>query len=165
MARLEIITEVRAEPLKCFDLSRDLDLHKRSFQHTKERAIAGRVSGLIELGQEVTWRAKHFGVFHTHTSRITGFESPRYFRDEMTKGRFKNFVHDHFFEPTQAGTRMTDLVEFQSPWGFLGKVVDRLVLARYIGKLIQARNQFIRLEAENPDVDKRHLRFDDGPRK
>jgi ligand-binding SRPBCC domain-containing protein len=152
MISFEIITDVQATPLRCFDLSRDLDLHKRSFRHTQEVAIAGRVSGLIELGQEVTWRAKHFGFFHLHTSKITAFESPRYFRDEMTSGRFKHFSHDHFFEPTPKGTRMRDLIEFQSPWGPLGIVVDHLVLKTYLIKMIEVRNQAIRVEAESQEI-------------
>ena len=38
---------------------------------SQERAVAGRMTGAIELGETVTWRARHFGYWWTLTSRIT----------------------------------------------------------------------------------------------
>ncbi|PCJ53717.1 MAG: cell division protein [Planctomycetota bacterium] len=126
MIKFEVITEIEAPPSDCFDLSRDLDFHQDSFGHTKESIVGGRPSGLIEWNEEVTWRAKHFGFYHQHTSRITVFDAPHHFRDEMTEGRFKKFMHDHYFEATLTGTRMKDVVEFQAPMGVLGRVVEVL---------------------------------------
>jgi len=148
MARIEIITEINAPPRVVFDLARDLDLHKRSMDHTEEQAIAGRTSGLIELGEEVTWRAKHFGMFHTHTSRISHFDSPRHFRDEMVRGRFKRFDHDHYFEEYPGGTRMTDVIVFSSPASPIGLLVDWIVMTNYLKKLIKRRCDTIKLAAE-----------------
>ena len=116
--------------------------------HTDEQAIAGRTSGLIEMGDEVTWRAKHFGIYHLHTSRITGFDRPSYFRDEMTAGRFKDFTHDHHFEPTTAGTRIRDILESRSPLGPIGAVVDALILKDYLQRLLMERNEVVKSEAE-----------------
>jgi ligand-binding SRPBCC domain-containing protein len=146
-----VLTEivVRADPERCFDLARDLDLHARSLAHTGERAVAGRTSGLIELGEEVTWEARHFGVRHRHRARITAFQRPHHFRDSMIAGRFAAFEHDHFFEPLEGGlTRMRDVLVFGSPWGPLGWVVDRLVLSGYLRRLLQRRAEVIREAAE-----------------
>jgi ligand-binding SRPBCC domain-containing protein len=148
MARIELSTQIDATPERCFDLSRDLDLHVSSMQASGERAIAGRTSGLIELGEEVTWRARHFGVVHEHTSRITAFERPLHFRDVMNKGRFARFEHDHFFEPAARGTLMRDVIEFHSPLGPVGALVDALVLRRYLTGLIETRNRVIKRRAE-----------------
>jgi len=49
---IELTMEIRAPIERCFDLSRDVELHTRSLDHTNERAIAGRVSGLIGLDEE-----------------------------------------------------------------------------------------------------------------
>jgi len=117
-----------------------------------EKAIAGRMTGMLGPEEEVTWRARHFGVVHLHRSRITAFKRPDYFRDSMVTGRFKRFEHDHFFAPsTTGGTRMRDVVEFESPFGVLGKLVDRLLMARYLATLITERNRVIRAEAERQD--------------
>jgi ligand-binding SRPBCC domain-containing protein len=117
--------------------------------HTSERAIGGKTSGLIGMGEEVTWEGRHFGVLHTHTSRITRFDCPRHFRDEMIRGRFRRFVHDHYFEPATSGTRMLDVLEFNSPWGPLGWIVDNLVLTKYLRRLLQERNTIVRRAAES----------------
>lgn len=148
MARLELVTDIEAPPSVCFDLARDLDLHQRSMAGSHERAVAGRTAGRIELGEQVTWQARHFGVTHLHTSRITRYERPRYFRDEMVDGRFAEFGHDHYFEAVAHATRMRDVVVFRSPFGGLGKVVDALILKGYLRRLLEARNRTLRIEAE-----------------
>ncbi len=152
MASIELVTEIKAPRERCFDLSRDIDLHLRSMSRSGEKAIAGRMTGMLGPEEEVTWRARHFGVVHLHRSRITAFKRPDYFRDSMVTGRFKRFEHDHFFAPsTTGGTRMRDVVEFESPFGVLGKLVDRLLMARYLATLITERNRVIRAEAERQD--------------
>lgn len=129
--RIEIVTRTRASPERCFDLSRDLDLHLRSMVDSRERAVEGRTAGLIEFGEEVTWRARHFGFVHHHRSRITAFDRPRHFRDSMVEGRFARFEHDHYFEPEGDVTVMRDIVEFDAPFGVIGRAFSALVLGRY----------------------------------
>jgi len=71
MPKLSILTIIRAPIERCFDLARSIDLHVESMKHTGEKAVAGVTSGLIGLGQEVTWEARHFTVRQRLTSRIT----------------------------------------------------------------------------------------------
>jgi ligand-binding SRPBCC domain-containing protein len=121
--------------------------------HTGESAVAGKTSGLIGLGEEVTWRARHFGVTHEHCSRITAYDRPRHFRDSMVRGRFKVFEHDHFFEPAALGqTRMRDVLVFHSPFGIFGRAVDNFVMARYLRGLLERRNEVIRVAAESDEL-------------
>ena len=149
MLTIELVTKIRASPDHCFDLFRDLDLHVKSMSGTAERAVAGRLHGPIELGERVTWSARHFGVAHEHEAEITAFDRPRHFRDEIVRGRFRRFVHDHYFEAHESGTRMLDVIEFESPFGLLGNVVDALILKRYLTRLIQHRNAFVKGVAES----------------
>jgi len=148
MQTIELEIHINAPLERCFDAARDLDLHMESLAHTNERAVAGRTSGLIEGGEEVTWRGRHFGVTQHFTSRITRFERPHHFRDEMLKGAFRSFVHDHSFVPDGAGTKMTDLLVFSAPLGLLGTIAEKLVLRRYLEKLLRDRAEVIRRAAE-----------------
>jgi ligand-binding SRPBCC domain-containing protein len=141
---ITIETLLPASPERCFDASRDLDLHVTSMKDTGEKAVAGRMSGLIEMGEQVTWEGRHFGVRQRFTSKITAFDRPRYFQDSMLRGAFHSFVHDHYFEAVAAGTKMTDVLTFASPLGFLGAIVDRLILAAYLRRMLMARNDVIR---------------------
>jgi ligand-binding SRPBCC domain-containing protein len=148
VAVITIVTIVRASPERCFDASRDLDLHLESMGHTGERAVAGRTSGLIELGEQVTWEARHFGVKQRFTSHITAYDRPRYFQDSMLRGAFASFVHDHYFEACEEGTRMTDVLTFRSPFGIVGAIVDRLVMTRYLTRLLTKRNEIVKTALE-----------------
>jgi ligand-binding SRPBCC domain-containing protein len=143
VARIELKTRVNAPVERCFGLARDLDLHARTMKHTGETAIAGVTSGLIGSGEEVTWRARHFGFWHEHRSRIEAFDRPRHFRDVMVEERFASFAHDHDFEAIPDGTLMRDVLVFRSPFGLIGRFVDWLVLTRYLTKLLRERNAAI----------------------
>jgi ligand-binding SRPBCC domain-containing protein len=144
MPVITILTTVRATPERCFDASRDLDLHLESMGHTGERAVAGKTSGLIELGEQVTWEARHFGIRQRFTSRITAYDRPRYFQDSMIKGAFHSFMHEHYFEPCPDGTVMRDVLTFHSPLGPLGALVDRFVMSRYLRNLLTKRNETLK---------------------
>ena len=148
MPRFEIVTTIAAPAALCFDAARDIDLHVASFAHTGERAVAGTTSGLIGPGETVTWRARHLGVVQHFTSKITAFDPPRYFQDSMVKGAFRSFVHDHWFEESDGRTIMRDVVEFSSPGGILGRIVDALFLRRYLERLIAGRAEVLRRAVE-----------------
>ena len=126
-----------------FDLARNIDTHKNSMAHSREQAVAGVTSGLIALGEEVTWRAWHFGVPLRMTSRITQMEAPDHFVDEQVKGPFRHFRHVHEFSHDSSGTTMVDRIEFTAPFGPLGRLVEKLVLVRYLQNLIDTRNRHL----------------------
>jgi ligand-binding SRPBCC domain-containing protein len=148
---IELETEIAAPPKRCFLLSLSIDLHMESTQYTGEQAIAGVTSGLIGLNETVTWRARHFGVMLTHQTLITAYEEPHHFRDVMTQGMFRSFEHDHFFTDIASGhTRMKDVLRFSAPLGWLGLVVESVVLRRYMTNFLEHRNAFIKKTAEAP---------------
>lgn len=74
MPVITIDTTIAAPVQVVFDLSRSIDLHRISTARTREEAVAGRTSGLIEIGETVTWRAKHLGIVQHLTSKITAFD-------------------------------------------------------------------------------------------
>lgn len=148
MPIIEIKTIIKAPIAIVFDLARSIDLHKISTQHTNEVAIAGVTSGLIGLNESVTWQARHFGVYQNLTSKITAFEKPNYFVDEMQQGIFKSFQHKHLFTATDDGTLMTDIFDYKSPLGWLGSIADALFLKNYLKRLLEKRNAIIKEFAE-----------------
>lgn len=148
MPTIRLTTTIRAPREVCFDLSRSIDLHMESTAHTGERAIAGRTSGLIGPGETVTWRARHFGVWQNLTSRITGYERPAIFVDEMVEGAFRSIRHEHRFEVFDGATVMYDVFAYRSPLGWLGRVADFLFLKKYMRRLLEQRNAVIRAAAE-----------------
>ncbi|MEM6630184.1 MAG: SRPBCC family protein [Bacteroidota bacterium] len=148
MPIIQLEMKINAEIGIVFDLSRSIDLHKISTRHTHEEAVAGVTSGLIKMGESVTWRAKHFGIYQKLTSKITAFDRPNYFVDEMVKGAFKRFKHEHIFEEQEGKTLMKDVFEYESPLGLLGNMADALILEKYMRRLLEKRNETIKVFAE-----------------
>jgi ligand-binding SRPBCC domain-containing protein len=112
----------------------------------EKQAVAGVTSGLLALGDWVTWRAKHFGIRFRLTSTVTAWDRPVRFVDEQTRGPFASWWHEYRFEPAGGGTRMVDTVVFASPLGPIGRLVDFVVLGRYMCCLIERRNAWIQRE-------------------
>ena len=105
MQTIQLETRIAAPAMRCFLLSLDMDLHMDTTARTSERAIAGVTQGQIRLGESVTWEGRHFGLRLRHTSKIVCYEPPTFFCDEMTKGMFKSFRHEHHFYEANARPR------------------------------------------------------------
>jgi ligand-binding SRPBCC domain-containing protein len=152
MPSIRLETRIAAPPERCFDLSRDVSVHTSSTGNS-ERAIAGVTEGLLELGNEVTFEASHFGIRWRMTSKITEYERPRRFADEMQRGPFRKWRHLHFFEPENGGTRMIDRVDyFPIAWP-ISWIVDRLFLNRFMTRLMTTRNRHIQKLAEGTPIE------------
>jgi len=151
MPVIELSTVIRAPRERVFDLARSIDAHQDSTGDTEERAIAGVTKGLIGMGDEVTWEARHFGVRQRLSVRVTAFDRPKHFQDVMISGAFSSMVHDHKFEEHPEGTMMRDRFEFTSPLGILGKIVDWLFLTSYMRRFIIRRNAVLKRLAESGD--------------
>jgi ligand-binding SRPBCC domain-containing protein len=149
---IRIETKIQAPIELCFDLARDIDLHVQSMRASGERAVAGVTTGLIGLGDEVTWDAIHFGVRQRLTSRITAFDRPRSFRDSQVRGAFRRFDHDHLFDHESGVTTMRDLFDYTAPMGLLGCVADLLFLERYMRRILMERATVIRDAAERASL-------------
>lgn len=135
-----------------FDLSLDIDAHVGSMRRSAESAVEGVTHGRIGLGESVTWRARHFGIWFRLTTKITALERPRLFVDEQTRGPFRTFRHEHTFrEHPEGGSVMVDSITLASP--VLGFVIDRAILVPYLRRLIQQRNAFLldTLDARSAD--------------
>lgn len=129
-----IVVETRiAAPLDvCFDLARDVEAHVKTSSATGERAVGGRTSGLLELGDLVTFEAVHFGIRQRLTSKIVEFDRPRRFVDEMVEGAFASLRHVHEFVADGTSVVMRDTLTWRSPLGILGVVADRLFVERHM---------------------------------
>lgn len=141
-ARFECETVIAAPVPQVFDLALDIDAHLASMSGNRERAVGGVTRGRIGLGQDVTWRARHFGAVWTMTSRVVELDRPRRFVDEQVSGPFARFRHEHLFVPIGDGTRMTDVVSFTAPLGLLGRIAET-ALGPYLRRLIVRRGSYL----------------------
>ena len=144
MTTIKITTNYYAPIETVFDTNRNIDIHQQSASKTKEVAIAGITSGLINKNETVTWKGKHFGVYLKHQSLISEMDFPTYFVDEQLKGQFKSFKHQHFFEQKENYVEVTDLLEYETPFGIFGQLFDKLFLKKHLTNCIIHRNAILK---------------------
>ncbi len=152
MPTIVLKTHINAPPEICFDLIRDIRLHTETTMQTDERAIGGVTEGKIGLGETVTFEGTHFGMRQRLMVEVVEFDRPWLFADEMIEGRFKSFKHIHEFQKLEAGTLMVDTIEWTSPFGVLGKLVDKLLLERHLQNLVSTRNNRLKHIAEQQRI-------------
>jgi len=148
MGTIRLETVIKAPIERCFDLARSVEAHIASTAKTAERVVEGRKEGLFELGESVTWEARHFGLRLRQGSTITRSERPHLLVDEGISGPLRGFRHVHQFVFEHDATRMVDTFEFGLPWGLVGRVADRLVVERYLRRLLTERAAFLKAAAE-----------------
>ena len=148
MATIYLKTFIEAPVQTCFDLARNIDAHQLSATRPKEKAIAGRTSGLCEEGDVITWQANHFGFKQKLTVKVTKMEPFVYFEDNMIKGAFSSMKHKHSFEALKNGTNMTDEFTFKVPLGIFGSISEKLFLTKYLTNLLKKRNDKLKSLAE-----------------
>jgi ligand-binding SRPBCC domain-containing protein len=148
MPTLTLETEIAAPIELYFDLARDIETHLVTAAHTQERVVGGKSRGLLELGDELTFEAVHLGVRQKLSSRIIECDRPHRFTDQMISGAFRSLRHIHEFAPSGRGTMMRDIVEWESPFSFLGSVADRVVIERHLRDFLLQRNKELKRIAE-----------------
>lgn len=151
MTTIKLETRIEAPIKICYDLSRSIDLHKHSVSFSKEEAIDGKTSGLIEAKEFVTWQAKHFGFQHRMKVLITETIKPFFFQDMMVEGPFAFMLHAHIFQQHGGITVMRDEFEYSLPLGWIGRFIDVTFVRKYLTMLLEKRNNFIKTTAENGD--------------
>jgi len=149
MAFIHLTTFIAAPQERVFDLSRSVALHKASMKHHDEKIVDGTMSGLMNLNDTVTWTAKHFFKQRRLKIKITRFQHPEYFIDEQQAGDFKMMKHEHYFKLVDNGTIMIDQFHFETPRGFIGKLISKFYLEKYLTQLLKERNKMIKEVAES----------------
>jgi ligand-binding SRPBCC domain-containing protein len=134
MPSIHLTTFIAAPVERVFDLSRSIDLHKKTMAHTNEQAVSGTTVG-----------------FKTRVLRVRVIEmiKPFSFTDEMVDGDLKSMKHEHHFKKIENGTLMIDFFSFTIPYGSFGNMINKLFLTNYMKKLLEQRNTAIKEYAES----------------
>lgn len=137
MGHLVVLTRIQAPAPICFDAALDVHAHVESAKFSNERLIApGRLEGRLERGDLVCFEGRHFGIMQTFCARITEFDRPRRFVDEMVRGAFKRMRHVHEFEERDGVTTMIDTLDWKAPFGV---IADKLFLERHMRWFVETK--------------------------
>lgn len=149
MPFIHLTTFIAAPQDRVFDLSRSVNLHKASMKHHEEKIVDGTMSGLLNMNDTVTWTAKHLFKQRRLKIKITRLQRPDYFIDEQEAGDFKMMKHEHYFKPIENGTIMIDQFQFETQKGFIGSLINKIYLEKYMTRLLKERNRMIKETAES----------------
>ncbi|MGL5113193.1 MAG: SRPBCC family protein [Flavobacterium sp.] len=74
---------------------------------------------------------------------ITAVKDQSYFIDEQRFGPYTLWHHKHFFEATATGVKMTDVVHYALPLGFLGRIMNSLVVKSKLNEIFSFREKAV----------------------
>lgn len=77
-------------------------------------------------------------------TEITQIKEFKYFIDNQIKGPFTIWHHEHHFEEVEEGIEMTDILFYDLPYGFLGKLVHKLFVKKKMDEIFYYREQKIK---------------------
>lgn len=73
----------------------------------------------IQKGTLIDYRIRIHRLPVKWQTKITKWEPPFRFIDEQIKGPYRLWIHEHRFEETPEGVKVTDIVEYAPPFGWL----------------------------------------------
>ncbi len=97
----------------------------------------------MRAGTLIDYRLRLLGVPLRWRTQIVEFERPRRFVDVQLRGPYRLWRHTHEFISESDGTRMSDCVDYQLPFGPLGTIVHAVFVRRTLEKIFDYRRQRI----------------------
>lgn len=95
-------------------------------------------------GQFISYRVKVLPFYKAHwVTEITHVHEPHYFVDEQRTGPYSMWHHQHHFEETPQGVLMKDIVHYSIPFGWLGRLANRLFVQKEINTIFEYRYRIL----------------------
>ena len=103
-----------------------------------------KIDGLpMATGTTIEYRIRLLGRTQRWRSLIVDYEQGHRFVDIQTSGPYSYWRHEHRFEEADGKTRMSDRVEYRLPYGRLGAIAQRVLVARQLRQIFDYRSRAI----------------------
>jgi len=104
------------------------------------RIVSEDLAERTYAGQIIIYKVSPLPVMRTTwVTEITHVHEPNFFVDEQRIGPYSIWHHQHHFEATKDGVRMTDIVHYQVPGGIIGDIFNRLFIRKRIAGIFDFR--------------------------
>lgn len=97
----------------------------------------------IKEGSEIHYRLRWHGVPLRWTTEIRRWDPARCFVDIQRSGPYKLWHHTHRFETHDGGTKISDVVRYKLPFGWLGRIAHAVRVRSDVRKIFAYRRQRI----------------------
>lgn len=81
------------------------------------------------------------GIPTTWVTEITHVVNKQYFVDEQRVGPYTLWHHQHRIQETENGVLMHDIVSYQPPMGFIGRLANTLVIENKLNEIFSYRQK------------------------
>lgn len=138
-ARLERTTRIAAPLSRVFEFfSAPENLERITPPSMHFRIKEGPARPLRE-GDRIRYRIRVFGLPLAWTTRIVLWREGESFADLQERGPYRHWLHTHTFREVNGGVEMTDVVEYELPFGILGRLFASRVIARQLDAIFAFR--------------------------
>jgi ligand-binding SRPBCC domain-containing protein len=92
-------------------------------------------------GMIITYKVSPLpGIRLNWMTEITNIKEYEYFVDEQRIGPYSFWHHQHKIEPIEGGVLMTDIVTYQPPFGFIGAIMNSLIIKNRLQQIFDYRS-------------------------
>jgi ligand-binding SRPBCC domain-containing protein len=120
--------------------SRPDNLSRITPEHMQFKIISQHHGTVMYAGQIIEYKVKPLlGIPLYWMTEITHVKDKQYFIDEQRFGPYSLWHHQHHFEEVNGGVRMTDIVHYKLPLGWLGDMAQSLFVGRQLKGIFDFR--------------------------
>lgn len=107
--------------------------------------IVGVADGDVRVGTTIHYRLRLHGIPFHWESRIAEYVEGERFADEQVRGPYRRWYHRHRFSAVEGGVAIEDEVDYQLPFGVLGRLAHTVMVRRQLQEIFDYRAQVIAL--------------------
>ncbi len=110
-----------------------------------EQARVVHAAKISELGSRAIVEVSFLGLFSVRwIAEHTAYDPPHFFEDIQIKGPFKSWRHRHIIKPDPAGSILRDEIEYEPPFGLIGRMVAPVAIERRLQRAFNFRHDVTR---------------------
>lgn len=110
-----------------------------------ESATVIQPARISEIGSQAIIETRILGPIKSRwVAEHTVYDPPRLFEDIQVKGPFRSWRHRHIVEPHSEGATLRDEIDYEPPFGFLGRALALLLVQHRLKKLFVYRHEATR---------------------
>ncbi len=104
--------------------------------------VTSQLENKVYAGMIITYKVRPLlNIPITWVTEITHVREPNFFVDEQRFGPYKFWHHQHIFKKVEGGIEMEDIISYAVPFGFVGIIINRLIISEKINEIFSFRKE------------------------
>lgn len=104
--------------------------------------VTSQLENKVYAGMIITYKVRPLlNIPITWVTEITHVREPNFFVDEQRFGPYKFWHHQHIFKKVDGGIEMEDIISYAVPFGFVGIIINRLIISEKINEIFSFRKE------------------------